>query len=233
MAGRVVIVGGSSGIGLATATLAAQAGHEVLIAGRSAERLRRAVKRVGHGAQARPLDVTDHAAVAGFFGDVAAIDHLVLTAAGARSGPFTAQSVATARAVFEVKFWGQYACARAASPKLRGSVTLFSGISARKPFVGLHALAAANGAVEALTRALALELAPVRVNAVAPGLVDTPAYAAMPEAERAAMFASIGERLPARRTGRPEDVAATVLHLIESPFITGSVVDVDGGYRLI
>lgn len=106
-------------------------------------------------------------------------------------------------------------------------------MAAAKPVDGLSAYAAVNGAVESLCRSLAVELAPLRVNAVSPGIVDTPAYAGMSPTERKRMFDALAARLPARRIGRPEDVAAAVISLMKNGYVTGSVVHVDGGHRLV
>ncbi len=233
MVERVVVIGGGSGIGKAVAASAKAAGMEVIIAACSADRLRKVARELGSGVQARPLDVTDADAVRAFFDACPPFAHLVYSAGMSRSGPFGMLGVRAAKAVFETKFWGAYACCEAARTQVRQSITLVSGIAARKPFPGLHAMAAANGALEALARSMAIELAPIRVNVVAPGLVDTPAYADMPREERNAMFVKLGERLPSRRVGQPEDIALACLSLMQNAYISGSVLDVDGGHRLI
>jgi NAD(P)-dependent dehydrogenase (short-subunit alcohol dehydrogenase family) len=123
--------------------------------------------------------------------------------------------------------------ARYAQIRSKGSITFFSGILSRRPSPGLAGLAAINAAVEAFGRALALELAPIRVNVVSPGLTDTPAYATMPDDARKGMFASVAKRLPAGRVGKPEDIASLTLELMRNSFLTGLVVDVDGGAMLV
>jgi len=141
---------------------------------------------------------------------------------------------AAARGLFESKYWGQYHCVRHAAPRLGsdGSVVLFSGWMSRKPMVGTSAPAAVDAAVEALTRVLSLELAPVRVNAVTPGMIDTPLWRARLSAdEQRAFFERIGRDLPAGRPGTADDVAHAVQFLLENGFTTGAVLDVDGGQR--
>lgn len=233
MADRVVVVGGSSGIGLATAKLAHGHGFDVMICGRSRERLHVAVRQIGERCQGRVLDAADEPSVEAFFESLSPFAHLVVTAGEARQGPFGRMTTSSARATFEGRFWGPYVCARAAARKVRESIVLFSGIASHKPFAGMHAVAAANAAIEALARHMAVELAPVRVNVVAPGVVDTPAYDTLPAEQRAALFEGVARRIPARRVGRPEDVASSVLHLMTSPFCTGVVLDVDGGHHLV
>lgn len=232
---KVVIIGGSSGMGLASAKAAAAAGAYLLIAGRSREKMLGALDEIGGEAEGRTLDVTREDEVKKFFAEIGSLDHLVTTAAEGRIGPFLEIETADVRAVFDSKFWGQYHAARYAATAIRpgGSITMFSGVASDRPLPGLVAYAAVNGAIEALCRTLALELAPLRVNVVSPGIVMTPAYAKMPEKERRAMFDALAETLPARRVGRPEDIATVVVHLMQNGYTTGSVLHVDGGHRLV
>ncbi len=232
---KVVIIGGSSGMGLASAKAAAEAGAYVLIAGRSQEKLRRALDEIEGEADARPLDVTREEEVKEFFAHIGAFDHLVTTAATGAVGPFLEMETESVRGVFESKFWGQYWAARygAAGIIPGGSITMFAGVASEKPLPGLVAYAAVNGAVEGLCRTLAVELAPLRVNVVSPGIVRTPVYAGMPGEEREALFEAVGSKLPVKRVGRAEDVAKTVLYLMQNGFTTGTVIQVDGGHRLV
>jgi len=232
---KVVIIGGSSGMGLASAKAAAAAGAYVLIAGRSQEKLRKALDEIEGEADAHTLDVTREGEVRDFFTRLGAFDHLVTTAATGAVGSFLALETAAARSVFESKFWGQYFAARYGATGIRqgGSITMFAGIASERPLPGLVAYAAVNGAVEGLCRTLAVELAPLRVNVISPGIVMTPAYAEMPGSAREAMFEAMAANLPVRRVGRPEDVAMTVLYLMQNGYTTGTVIHVDGGHRLV
>jgi len=232
---KVVVIGGSSGMGLAVAKMVAAEGAEVVIAGRSEEKLRRAADEIPQPVETHPLDVTLEHAVKGFFAEAGELDHLVVTAATGVTGAFLELDTPSFRQIFDSKFWGQYFAARYGAQRIRegGSITFFSGVAAVKPVAGLSAYAAVNGAIEALCRSLAVELAPLRVNAVSPGIVDTPAYAGMNAIERKKMFDSLAAQLPARRVGRPEDVARAVIALMKNGYTTGSVVCVDGGYRLV
>lgn len=226
---RVLVVGGSSGIGLATAQMAGAEGAEVTIASRSRHKLDRAVALIQGDAKAVELDTGDEEVVGRFFADREPFDHVVVSAAQTPSGPVRGLSLDEARRAMESKFWGAYRVARAARITEGGSLTFVSGFLSVRPSAGAVLQGAINAALEALARGLALELAPVRVNAVSPGLIETPLWAGMPDDRRAAMFAGAAERLPARRVGQPEDVARAVLFLLATPFATGSTVRVDGG----
>ena len=229
---RVIIVGGTSGIGLAVARAVGEAGGEPFVASRSAEKVRDVVARLGGRTGGEALDVTDEAAVGRFFAAREEFDHLVLSVGEVISvAPFLETTTADARRVFDVKFWGQYLCARHGAPHLRpgGSITLTSGVSSHRPAGGDSTLASVDGALESLCRALAHELAPVRVNAVSPGLVVSDTWGGLGEEARAELYRGSGQRLPVRFVARPEDVARTYLHLLTSAYTTGQVLTVDGG----
>lgn len=226
---RVLVLGGSSGIGLAAAARAAEAGAEVTIASRSKAKLDAALAGLGPKARAAVLDTGDEAAVEAFFAEGTPWDHIVVSAAQTPSGPVRSLGLANARSAMESKFWGAYRVARAARIREGGSLTLISGFLSVRPSASSVLQGAINAALEALARGLALELAPVRVNAVSPGLIDTPLWSRLPGDKRDAMFARAAETLPARRMGQPEDIANAVLFLITTPFATGSTVRVDGG----
>jgi len=233
MGKKVVIVGGSSGIGLATAKVAAEKGSEVLIAGRSADKLDRAVTEIGSACSAKQLDVTDEEAVKAFFEDIESIDHLITSASGSVLGAFLEMETSDARALVESKLWGQYYLAKYAAPKLSSdaSITFFSGIVSQRPMAGASTYAIIAGAMESLTRSLALELAPVRVNCITPGVIDTPVWSELlPDDIKAQQFSSIASALPVKRVGTPEDVSKAVLYVMENEFATGSIINVDGGY---
>ena len=226
---RFLVVGGSSGIGLATAVAAAGAGARVTVASRSRRKLDDALRRIGGDAQGLVLDMTDNAAVEQAFAEAAPWDHVAVTAAETARGPVRGLALAAARAAMESKFWGAYQIARAARILPGGSLTFVSGFMAERPSGAAVLQGAINAALEGLARGLALELAPVRVNTVSPGLIETPLWSGMPEADRADLFARTAERLPARRIGQPEDIANAVLFLATTPFATGSTLRVDGG----
>src|SRR5215831_10026726 len=228
---KVVVVGGSSGIGLATAELAKKEGADVVIASRNAERLKASASKVG--ASGVPTDVTSDESVSSLFKSCGPVDHVVVTAAQLKTGPFKTVSMDDVRATMESKFWGAWRVARAAEIRPGGSLTLVTGYLSVRPRPGAAIVSAANGALESLTRGLALELAPVRVNAVSPGTIDTPIRAAMPEAARRDMLAKTAAALPVGRVGEGADIAQQILTFMTVGFATGSVIYIDGGALII
>jgi NAD(P)-dependent dehydrogenase (short-subunit alcohol dehydrogenase family) len=232
---RTVVLGGTSGIGLATAKAARALGADAVVTGRDEGKLTAATDELGPGATAARVDATEREQLDRFFRDLGQLDHLVLAvgeAAGA--GPIVSLDLADLRAGFERKFWPHLAALQAALAVTRpeGSITFISAASAGAPLPGTAGLAAINGALEAMIPALAAELKPLRINAVSPGVIDTPLWHGMPEAEREALFTQYASATPVGRIGSPEDVAQAVISLITNDFITGTVVTVDGGLTL-
>jgi NAD(P)-dependent dehydrogenase (short-subunit alcohol dehydrogenase family) len=224
---KVVVVGGSSGIGLATAEMAKREGAEVIVAARNVAKLDAVAEKLN--AVAIPADVTNDQSVADLFRRCGPVDHVVVTAAQLKTGPFKSVSMDDVRATMESKFWGAWRVARAADIRASGSLTLVTGFLSVRPRPNSAIVGAANGALESLSRALALELAPVRVNAVSPGVIDTPIRAAMPEEARREMLAKTAASLPVGRVGQGEDIARQILAFMANGFATGSIVYIDGG----
>jgi NAD(P)-dependent dehydrogenase (short-subunit alcohol dehydrogenase family) len=228
---NVVVVGGSSGIGFSTAELARNEGADVIIASRNPERLNAAAEKLGVIAIA--ADVTSDESIANLFRNCGPVDHVVVTAAQLRSGPFKTVAMEDVRGTMEGKFWGAWRIAQRAEIRPGGSLTLVSGFLSIRPRPNSAIVSAANGALESLARALALELAPVRVNCVSPGIIDTPIRAAMPEAARLDMLAKTAAALPVGRVGVGEDIARQILSFMANGFATGSIVYIDGGALVI
>lgn len=224
---KVVVVGGSSGIGLATAELAKQQGADVIIASRNAQRLDAVAAKLN--VIAIPADVTSDDDIASLFHRCGPVDHVVVTAAQLKTGPFKTVAMEDVRGTLEGKLWGAWRVARCADIRAGGSLTLVSGFLSIRPRPNSAIVSVANGALESLTRALALELAPVRVNCVSPGIIDTPIRAAMPEAARNDMLAKTAASLPVGRVGVGEDIARQILAFMTIGFATGSIVYIDGG----
>jgi NAD(P)-dependent dehydrogenase (short-subunit alcohol dehydrogenase family) len=224
---KVVVVGGSSGIGLATAELAREQSADVIIASRGTERLDAAAARLN--AIAIPADVTSDQSIVNLFRRCGPVDHVVVTAAQLKTGPFKTVSMEDVRNTMESKFWGAWRVAKAAEIRPGGSLTLVTGYLSVRPRPNSAIVGAANGALESLARSLALELAPVRVNAVSPGIIDTPIRAAMPEEARRDMLAKTAASLPVGRVGVGEDIARQILAFMTIGFATGSIVYIDGG----
>ncbi|MBO9406840.1 SDR family oxidoreductase [Shimia sp. R9_1] len=230
---HVVIVGGGSGMGKATAELAAYFGARVTIASRDADKLTKVAAAIEGEVVVAPVDTTDEAAVKAWAAGLGAVDHLVISASSAAHGAYADLPTGELRAMFEAKFIGPYVTAREVLLHLNpsASITLFSGVLSRRPSAGATGLAAVNAAVETLTKGLAQELAgQARVNCISPGMVATATYAAMPEAARTEMYAQVGDALPVGRVGEAAEIAQAVIFAMTNPFLTGSVIDVDGGH---
>jgi NAD(P)-dependent dehydrogenase (short-subunit alcohol dehydrogenase family) len=226
---KVLVVGGSSGIGEATAKAFAAQGAAVTIASRNEARLKAAAAQIGANVKTAVLDTADAQAVEAFFASEGAYDHIVISAAQTPTGAIRQLSLDDARAAMESKFWGAYRIARAAKFNEGASLTFISGFLSVRPSKSSVLQGAINAAVEALSRGLALELSPVRVNTVSPGLIATPLWSKLSDDARNSLFEGAAARLPAQRVGQPEDVANAVVYLASTPFATGSTVLVDGG----
>ncbi len=230
---RVLVIGGSSGIGLATARKAADDGARVTIASRSREKLGAALATLPAGVDGAPLDVTDAAAVAAFFDAAPAWQHVVLAGSATRSGPVRGWPLDDARAAMDNKFWGAYHVGRSARIEKGGSLTFVSGVYSVRPNAHAVLQGAINAALESLARGLALELAPVRVNTVSPSTTETPLWDRLGDAVREQKFADMARRLPVGRIAQPEDIAAAIWYVATNAFATGSTVLIDGGDALV
>jgi NAD(P)-dependent dehydrogenase (short-subunit alcohol dehydrogenase family) len=233
---RVVIIGGSSGIGLAVAEEAASQGAEVVIVSSKAERVQEAIRSIGGDARGQAVDVSDEKAVESFFTNLGAFDHLVFTAGDSlQLHELADTNLKQARHAFELRYWSALATVKYGSPQIRngGSIVLTTGVAGRRPHSGWVIAASVCGTIEALTRALAIELAPIRVNAVSPGVVRTNLWQKMSPAEREQLYESVGKRLPVGRVGEAHDIAQAYLFLMKEGFSTGQTVVVDGGTVLV
>lgn len=237
---RVVIPGGTSGIGLAVARLVLNEGATAVVASRGQEHVERAREELSSLAQSRvtaqSLDVASEDAIREFFSAIGAFDHLVYTAGeNLPLGTIVNTDLREARARFDIRYWGAYASVKYGVPSIRegGSIVLTSGFSATRPKAQWTSQASIQSAVEGLTRALALELAPIRVNCVSPGLSRTPRWNAMPAGVRQTLFEGEEARLPLHRLGSADELATAYLYLMENTYATGNVINVDGGGALV
>jgi len=233
---RVVIAGGSSGIGFATALAAANQGAEVIIASRNGERVAAALAKLPSSAQGQSVDFTDEAQIKAWFEKIGPFDHLVYTAGETLQLSLLADTdVETARQAFEVRYWGAFKTVKHGHALIRkgGSIVLTTGIASLRPNKGWTVPSSTLGAMESLTRALAVELAPLRVNAVSPGIVRTPLWDNMSQADREAMYSHFAAALPTGFIGEAEDIAETYLYLMQERFSTGQIIVVDGGGVLV
>lgn len=232
---RVVIIGGSSGVGLATAGAAAAAGAAVTIASSNEQRLNTALAGLPDTCSGFVADIRSEADLSALFSHVGELDHLAVTAAdGLSQRSLQDHSLDEARQLFEVRFWGAVAAVKHATTHFRtgGSIVLTSGLLGVRPTPGSAVAAGGAGAIEGLARGLAVELAPLRVNAVRPGVIRTPIWNQVPQPDRDALFATLAERTLTGTIGEADQIAATNLYLMQNLFVTGTVLTVDGGSSL-
>lgn len=232
---RVVVVGGKRAIGLGVAQAAHAAGAQVIVASRSDISVddRSDLSRFDH----IRLDIRDEAAVCAAFEAIGQIDHVVVTAGPEIGswGSFMDSDMHGVRGYLEGKFLGTWACARHAVPHLAsgGSMTFLTGGTGAKAKVGLAAVTSTFAAVDALSQSLALELAPIRVNTIRPGFIDTEFWDALPSQEVEAIRAKVRTTFPARRVGTIADIGHAAVFLMTNPYVTGTVLEVSGGELLV
>lgn len=236
---QVLVIGGGSGIGLALARRLTEAGDEVTIVGRDAAKLQRAQTDLGRPTRLTTFvaDVTVENDVKALFAGCGRLDHIVCTAADVTDAYelLPALDLAAVRRAIDSKIIGPILIAKHGTPTLvpNGSLSFVSGIAAYRPMPRGTMVATINAALEGLVRALAVELAPIRVNAASPGWVDTPIWQAIAGERKAEVLAGMAARLPVGRVGRPEDVADALAFLMGNGFTTGTVLHVEGGHRLV
>jgi NAD(P)-dependent dehydrogenase (short-subunit alcohol dehydrogenase family) len=233
---RVIIFGGTGGIGLATAQAAATHGAEVIVASGLQSSVDKALTVLPASTKGIVVDLRDSRAIEEFFAGSGEFDHLVYTAGEALAPRTLADAtIASARDFFEVRYWGALTSVKHAAGLIRpgGSITLTSGATSQRPLSGWTVPTSVCAAMEGLTRALAVELAPIRVNAVRPGIVRTDLWRNVPDADLAALYADAAKALPVGRIGEPEDVAQSYLYLMDQDYTTGTIITVDGGHLLV
>jgi NAD(P)-dependent dehydrogenase (short-subunit alcohol dehydrogenase family) len=230
---QVVVVGGSSGIGLATAALARQHGAHVTIAGRSADKLAQAQQALGD-VRTVAADIAAEAATQSIFSALDRVDHVMVSAGTLANGRIVDNDLATLRRIVDERIWGLVHVVRHARPRMTdGSITFTSGSLSSRPRPGTAMLTASLAAVEALAPALALELAPVRVNVVTPGLIDTPLLNGAFGSDRETLIATRAAVLPGKRVGTPDEVAQAIVMCMTNPYVNGAVLHIDGGGRYV
>jgi NAD(P)-dependent dehydrogenase (short-subunit alcohol dehydrogenase family) len=233
---RVVFLGGTSGFGLATALAAAEEGAEVVVVSSQQKRVDEALAALPPTSKGYAADLTDEKQVAVLFNQVGEFDHLVFTAGETlQLSDLSTLDFDAARQFYNLRFWGALMAAKYGSEHIRngGSITLTNGIIGKRPWKGWTVAASITGAIEALTRALAVELAPIRVNAVCAGMVRTDLWGNIPETDREAMFSEVGSKLLTGKIGEPADIAEAFLYLMRGSFTTGQIIVADGGGVLV
>jgi NAD(P)-dependent dehydrogenase (short-subunit alcohol dehydrogenase family) len=233
---KVVVIGGTNGMGLATVQLFAKSGYDVIFSGRSAETIEKATKELPTGkGRGLPLSYGNTAQIQQFFAEVGPFDHLLLVGSSDVAwGPFASISMDKFKQALNSKLVGYAEVTQAALPTLRqgGSITYVTGGASRQAIPGTAFLAAVNGGIVCMATTLAKELAPTRVNVLSPGMVETPAYDYMGPDAKKGMLEAVGSKLPVGRVGQPPEIAEALLFLVRSGFTTGAVLDIDGGARM-
>lgn len=229
----VLVIGRGSGIARAITVAARAAGAKVVVAGRDKNALAAAYD--DPSITVEQVDVIDESSIIALAGHLGSVDHIVSTASARARGQISELSPETVALSFATKVIGAILLAKHFAPHMpaNGSIVLFSGSSALKPTIGMLAVGATNGAVDVLARTLAVELAPIRVNAISPGTIDTGAYDGLGEQRKGALFAARTQHNPARRIGTPEDIADAVMFALTNTFLTGISLGIDGGEPLV
>jgi NAD(P)-dependent dehydrogenase (short-subunit alcohol dehydrogenase family) len=232
---RVLVIGGTSGIGLGVASAAAERGAVPIVVSRQQSSVDRALSELPEHARGATVDLTDLTALERLAIDIGDIEHLVFTAGESLElAPLAELTPEVITRFFQTRFVGALTAVRVFAPHITagGSITLTSGTAADQPGFGALPVSVC-GAMNALTKALAVELSPIRVNVVAPGVVRTPLWVAMSDADRQAMYDQAAQQLPLGRIGEVADIARAYLYCMEQEFGTGIVLTVDGGTVLV
>jgi NAD(P)-dependent dehydrogenase (short-subunit alcohol dehydrogenase family) len=233
---RIVVLGGSSGIGFAVAQQVLARGGRAIIASSNADRVKQALTTLGGKTEGRTLDLSNERDIHNFFQEIGDFDHLVFTAGDTlQLNELAATDLTKARRAFELRYWAALAAVKYASPHIckDGSIVLTTGVAGRRPHKGWTVAASVCGTIEALTRALAVELAPIRVNAVCPGLVRTNLWQSMHTEAREHLYESVGKSLLVGRVGEASEIARAYVFLMQEGYSTGQTVVLDGGASLV
>lgn len=228
----IIIIGGSSGMGLATAKLALTQNYRVIIASRNEEKLKKALLNLNHpDAVMHPVDTTDEESIKQLFLSFPNFDHLVIPGSEVSFENIRNATVATAKKSFDSKFFGPFRVIQAALDKINptGSITLFSGTSGQKPEAGSELLSAMNAAVESFAKGLAISLAPLRFNTIAPGIINTPVFDNIDDQTKV-LFKQFTDKLLIKRMGTAEEAAQGVMFLVNNNYVTGMTLSIDGGH---
>lgn len=231
---RIVVIGGTSGMGLAAAQQVAGDGASVVVTGRTLEKIER-IRKDNPTLKAESVDASSPEALSAFYQSLGAFDDLVLSVSGAKgAGPFSTLNTSELLAGFQEKFFAQFRAAQAALPFLKrdGSLTFITAISARAANPGTAGLAAINGAIEAMVKPLAKELRPLRVNAISPGAVETAWWDRLPADIKDSLLQQTAASSMVGRNGSAEELGSAIAFVISNGFVSGTILEVDGGLHL-
>lgn len=233
---KVIILGASSGLGLATAKAAAEEGANLIIVSSNQERIDDALKNLPEGTQGYAIDLGKEENIKNFFENIGKFDHLVYTAGeNLNLTNLSETDLQETKNFFTLRYWGALAAIKYATPNINegGSINLTSGIASQRPGAGWALASSICGAMDGLCRAMAVELAPIRVNAVAPGVIKTNLWNGMSEEQRNDFYKNVGDSLLVKRVGEAEEIAQSFIFLMKQNFITGQIITVDGGAVLV
>lgn len=233
---KVILLGGSSGIGLATAKAASAEGAQVIIVSGNQQRINQALTELPAGSLGYATDLGKEENIKNLFSELGAFDHLVFTAGeNLTLNTISETELEKARTFFNLRYWGAFAAIKYGAPFIKpgGSISLTSGTANARPGSGWSVASSICGAVEGLVRAMAVELAPVRVNSVVPGVIQTNLWNGMSEESRIGLFKAMEETLLLKRAGQAEDVALAFVYLMKQQFGTGQNIMIDGGTVLV
>jgi NAD(P)-dependent dehydrogenase (short-subunit alcohol dehydrogenase family) len=232
---KIIVIGGSSGIGKATAALASRSGNQVVLTSREQPRAEAVARELGPAVSGFALDVNDQAQVDAFFQHLSGIDHIYLAAGSTRLGGVTEGSLEQAMQAFHTRLLGSLRVVRAAIPKMNpgGSFVFTGGISTDRPIAGAWVSGLGTASAEQLARVLVLEFSQVRFNAVSPGYTDTPLWDSVLGPGKAGVLADVARKLPTKKLATAGQVAEAVIFLMSNPAVNGEVLHIDGGGRLV
>jgi len=233
---RVIILGGSSGLGLATAKAAAAEGAHVIIVSGNQQRIDNALKELPADCTGFAVDLAHEENIKNFFAIAGSFDHLVYTAGeNLTLNNISETAIEKARSFFNLRYWGAFAAVKYGAPHINegGSISLTSGTASVRPGAGWSVASSICGAMEGFVRAMAVELAPVRVNSVMPGVIKTNLWNNMNESDRAHLYKNVGDAALVKRVGEGEDIALAFIYLMKQQFGTGQNIVVDGGAVLV
>ena len=233
---KIILLGGTSGLGLATAKAASAEGADIIIGSGSQQRVDQALSQLPDGTLGQVVDLSQELHIEKFFSTTGSFDHLVYTAGeNLNLNTIAGTDIAKAKSAFTIRYWGAYAAIKYGAPQIQpgGSINLISGTANARPGSGWSVASSICGAIEGLVRAMAVELAPIRVNSVVPGVIETNLWNNMPEKNRSELYQSMEKTLLLKRVGQAQDVALAFIYLMKQSFGTGQNLVVDGGTLLV